>query len=106
MENNLQVMPFGLTNAPTNFMRMIDDILRPFTNSFVVEYLEDILICNKTWEEHLQHIQQVLNTLRQHKLYANLEKCSFDIDRVQYLNYIVDAHGVHVDLAKIQVIRD
>jgi hypothetical protein len=38
-------------------MRMMDDILWPFTNYFVVVYLDDILIYNKTWEEHLQHIQ-------------------------------------------------
>jgi hypothetical protein len=100
------VMPFGLTNAPTTFMWMMDDILRPFTNSFVVVYLDDILIFNKTWEEHLEHIQQVLGTLRQHKLYANLEKCSFGMQRIQYLGYIVDEQGVHVDPTKIQVIRD
>jgi hypothetical protein len=69
-------------------------------------YLDDILIYNKTWAEHLQHIQQVLHTLRQHKLYANLEKCSFGMDRVHYLGYIIDQHGVHVDPTKIQVIRD
>jgi hypothetical protein len=57
------VMPFGLTNAPINFMRLMDDVLRPFTNSFVVVYLDEILIFSRTWEEHMHHIQQVLNTL-------------------------------------------
>ena len=56
-------MPFGLTNSPTTFMTMMDDILRPFTNTFVVVYLDDILIYNKTLAENLQHIQQVLHTL-------------------------------------------
>jgi hypothetical protein len=56
--------------------------------------------------EHLQHIQQVLHTLGKHKLYANLEKCSFGMIMVQYLGYIVDEHGVHVDPGKIQVIHD
>jgi hypothetical protein len=100
------VMPFRLTNAPATFMRMMDNILRPFTNNFVVVYLDDILIYNKTCAEHLHHIQQVLHTLRQHKLYANLEKFSFGMDRVHYLGYIIDQHGVHVDPAKIQVICD
>jgi hypothetical protein len=84
------VMPFGLTNSLATFMRMMDDILRPFTNTFVVVYLDEILIYNKTWDEHLQHIQQVLHTLRQHKLYTNLEKLSFGMDRVHYLGYIID----------------
>jgi hypothetical protein len=72
----------------------------------VVVYLDDILIFSKIWAEHLQHIQQVLHTLQQHNLYANLKKFSFGMNKVQYLGYIVDDHGVHVVLAKIEVIRD
>jgi len=37
-------------------MRLMDDILRPFTNSFIVVYLDDILIFNQIWEEYLHHI--------------------------------------------------
>eukprot|EP00253_Pinus_taeda_P021406 PITA_21406 len=51
-------MPFGLTNAPTTFMRIMDYILQPFTNSFVLVYLDDILIFSESWEEHLHHIRQ------------------------------------------------
>jgi hypothetical protein len=51
------VIPFSLTNAPTTFMQMMDGILQPFTNSFAVVYLDEILIFNKNWEEHLKHIQ-------------------------------------------------
>jgi hypothetical protein len=68
------VIPFGLTNYLITFMRMMDDIMKPFTKYFVVLYLDDILIFNKTWEEHLQHIQQIRSTLWQRKLYASLEK--------------------------------
>jgi hypothetical protein len=100
------VMPFGLKNSPATFMRMMDDILQPFTNTFVVVYMDDIFIYNKTWAKHLQHIQQVLHTLQQHKLYTNLEKCSFGMDMVHYLGYIINKHGVNVDPAKIQVIYD
>ena len=87
-------------------MILMDNILRPFTNSFVVVYLDGILIFNKSWEDHLQHLQRVLNTLRQHQLYANLKKCSFGMTRIQYLGYIVDENGVHVDPSKIQSILD
>jgi hypothetical protein len=71
----------------------------------VVVYLDDILIFSRTWE-HMRHIQQVLSTLREQKLYENFEKYSFGMNRVQYLGYIVDEHGVHVNPTKIQVIRD
>eukprot|EP00253_Pinus_taeda_P030760 PITA_30760 len=78
------VMSFELTNALATFMRLMDDILRPFTNSFVVVYLDDILIFSKRWKDHVQHIRHVLQTLRQQKLCANLEKCIFCMSQFQY----------------------
>ena len=71
-------------------MQMMDDILWPFKNSFVVVYLDGILIFSKIYEEYLEHIQLVLGTLWHHKLFSNLEKCSFNMQRIQYFGYIMD----------------
>ena len=72
----------------------------------MVEYLDDILIFNQSWEEHLHHIRRVHQTLRQHKLCAKLHKFTLDLTQVQYLGYIIDEKVVHVDPSKIQVIQD
>eukprot|EP00253_Pinus_taeda_P032317 PITA_32317 len=82
-------MLFGLKNAPATFMRLMDNILRPVTNTFMVVYLDDILIFTQSWDEHLHHIRLVLQTLREHKLCANLEKCTFGLTQVQYLGFVL-----------------
>ena len=83
------VMPFGLTNAPSTFMCLMNEVLRPFIGLFVVVYFDDILIYNKSMEEHLEHLCAVFDALRAAHLFANIEKCMFCTQRVLFLGYVV-----------------
>jgi hypothetical protein len=71
------VKPFGLTNAPSTFQYLMNDVLKAYIRKFVLVFFDDILIFSKTWAEHLQHVKQVFQVLRDNKLFLKRSKCFF-----------------------------
>ncbi|KAL0554317.1 hypothetical protein IC582_008236 [Cucumis melo] len=98
------VMSFGLTNAPAVFLDLMNRVFKDFLDSFVIVFIDDILIYSKTEAEHEEHFHQILETLRANRLYAKFSKCEFWLKKVSFLGHVVSSEGVSVDPAKIEAI--
>ena len=68
-------MSFGLTNSPAAFMDLMNGVFKPYLDSFVIVYNNDLLIYSRSKEEHEDHLRIVLGILKEKKLYAKFSKC-------------------------------
>ena len=89
-------------NAPAAFQRFMEHCLGDFRNNFAVPYLDDLLIFSKSFDEHLQHFQQVLQRLKKHGIKIKPSKCKFFKREVSYLGRLVSAEGYTVDPKSVE----
>ena len=59
----LNVIPFGLTTTVSTFQYLMSKVLTGLSH-FTFTYIDDVLIFSKSWEEHLQHLNTVLNRFK------------------------------------------
>jgi hypothetical protein len=99
-------MSFGLINALTTFQSYINQALKGYLDITSIAFLDDIMMYNKKVKDHIEHIKQVLECLRQFSLYIKLSKCLFNIIEVDFLSYVMEVAGISMDLRKVATIRD
>ncbi|XP_044146846.1 uncharacterized protein LOC122935145 [Bufo gargarizans] len=80
-------MPFGLCNAPGTFQRLMERCLGHKNFEIVFMYLDDVIVYSKTYEEHLQHLAEVLQTLAKYGLKVEPSKCNLLEPQVKYLGH-------------------
>ena len=98
-------MAFGLTNAPATFQRLTERCMGELHLKECLIYLDDIIIFSKTFEEHLERLENVFKQLERHGLKLKGSKCEFFKTQVQYLGHIVSDKGVQNDPDKISALK-
>nr|GEU50472.1 putative reverse transcriptase domain-containing protein [Tanacetum cinerariifolium] len=97
-----QVMSFGLTNASAIFMDLMNWVCKLYLDTFVIIFIDDILIYSKNKEKHKEYLKLILELLKKEELYAKFSKCEFWLPKVHFLEHVIDSEGIHVDPAKIE----
>ena len=82
----------------------MNDILREYLDLIAVGILDDVIIFSNSFAEHIPHVRSILEVLRQHRLYAKVEKCEFHKDQMTFVGYMVSKDGIGMDPAKVSAI--
>ena len=98
------VMSFGFTNAPTVFMKLMNRVFKEFLDTFVIVFIDDILVYSKSEADYQEHLRKVLTILRAEQLYAMFSKCEFWLYEVAFMGYLVSSKGITVDPVKIEAV--
>lgn len=87
------VLAQGLKNSPPSFQRVMSDLLSP-CKEFCLVYLDDVLIYSSSFDQHVNHLNQVLALLNTHKFQLNPQKCEFVHSTINYLGHVVSGAGI------------
>ena len=81
----------------------MNHVFHKFIKNFILVYLDDILIFSKNKEEHVSHLAQVLQILRENQFYAKMSKCHFGKSELHYLRHVVGKEASRWILRKLRL---
>lgn len=100
------VMPFGLRNAPASFQRCVKHALGNLFNNGAINYLDDVIVYSKDMDSHVKLLEEVFNRLEQHHIKLNKTKCTFGVNEVEYLGFIIKDNTVTPSTKKLKAILE
>lgn len=102
---HFKVMPFGLVNASQSQQRLMDILFHALEGK-VWAYLDDIVVCSETFDEHLSMLKTVADILKTAGLTINVDKCKFARSSLRFLGFIIDKDGLRTDPDKVSAIMN
>ena len=99
-------LSFGLKNSGIQFQKHMQEILSDFNHRKVIVYIDDILILSNTFEEHLDLVEKVLNSLMLHGIKIKVAKCEFFQEQVSFLGHLISKDGLKKSPEFIEKIRN
>jgi hypothetical protein len=100
------VMGFGLCYVHATLFQLVNHVLEPYINKFVIVYLDDIYIYSESPKQHIEHLRLVLQKLREHRLFIKMPKCYWGRKKLEYLGIIVGNGTLRTTLDKISTVKD
>jgi hypothetical protein len=84
------VLPQGITNGPATFQRIVNHVLGPTRWRYALAYIDDIIIYSKTFDEHLDHLNEICQSLKEARFRLNPEKCEIAHTKTEYLGHQIE----------------
>ena len=101
-----KVMPFGLKNAGATYQRLVNKMFQAQLGDTMEVYIDDMLVKSKKAEDHVQHLEQTFQVLKEYGMKLNPSKCSFGVSAGKFLGYIVTQRGIEACPDQIKAIKD
>jgi hypothetical protein len=100
-------MPFGLRNAPATLQRMMNNVMRDFSQKFVTVYFDDVCIYSRTLKEYLEHLRLMLQRCKEGRLKLRREKFLFVLQAImEYFGYHVSACKILTSIKKVEAVTN
>ena len=97
-------MPFGLRNGPAIFQRVMQNILVPYLWLFCLVYIDDIVVYSKSYEEHIDHLDKVLEAVEEFGITLSPSKCHLFYGSILLLGHKVSRLGLSTHQEKVKAI--
>lgn len=99
-----KVLPFGLTGAPGAFCRAMQSSLKDLLWKCALVYVDDIIVWSPDFQTHQRDLAAVFSRLIEHGFQLKLSKCSFFMNQVEYLGFIISEGRISVCKKKVEAI--